>query len=123
VAGEYTTQATFTLYLVGERNSPWLIQSEKNKDHARQVLGQLFTLDDAGLAAMDTLERIHEVNGYQREIITIVSQTTSQTSSAYVYLKKISQIKKSASSIVPFNHYRLEDATLYISRSSKKSPW
>src|SRR5437879_1537587 len=55
VASEFVTVQAFPFYLVGERCSPWLVNSP---GQGHQVTGQVFEVDGPALELMDGLERV-----------------------------------------------------------------
>lgn len=68
IAGEFVTVQAYPLHVVGEFGLPWLVHAA-GEGHA--VRGQLFEVDDATLAAMDTLERIHDAHWYTRRVLAV----------------------------------------------------
>ncbi len=74
VPGEFVTVQPHALLIVGEFWLPWLLQEERGQPgHAEShcVVGQIYTVDDAGLAAMDRLEQIDEAGWYLRRRIAV----------------------------------------------------
>jgi gamma-glutamylaminecyclotransferase len=71
VPGEFVTVQPHTLLIVGEFWLPWLLQSEPAPGTGHAVIGQLYTVDDAGLAEMDRLEQIDEAGWYERRRIAV----------------------------------------------------
>ncbi len=61
VHGEFVTVEAFPLYVIGEFGLPWMVHEP---GRGQPVQGQVFEIDDAGLAALDALERIHEPGWY-----------------------------------------------------------
>jgi gamma-glutamylaminecyclotransferase len=80
------------------------------------VLGEVYRVDDEGLALMDELERIEAPDGYQRRQISVTTETQLPLSkiTVYAYLKNAD----SASDIRqgPLQEYTLEHASVYQSR-------
>jgi gamma-glutamylaminecyclotransferase len=56
---------------VGEFWLPWLLEGEAEAGAGHPVVGQIYTVDDAGLAAMDKLEQIDEAGWYERRRIAV----------------------------------------------------
>ena len=50
--GEFETVLLHSIYLVGKRCSPWMVE---NPSAGTLVQGQVFQVDDAALAVMDAL--------------------------------------------------------------------
>jgi gamma-glutamylaminecyclotransferase len=71
VPGEFVTVQPHALCIVGEFWLPWLLQHEPEAGVGHPVVGQIYTVDDAGLAAMDALEQIDEVGWYERRRIAV----------------------------------------------------
>jgi gamma-glutamylaminecyclotransferase len=74
VPGEFVTVQPHALLIVGDLWLPWLLQEERgqpNHTEGHPVVGQIYTVDDAGLAAMDRLEQIDEAGWYQRQRIAV----------------------------------------------------
>jgi gamma-glutamylaminecyclotransferase len=84
VPGEFVTVQPHALLIVGEYWLPWLLQ-ESAEGHP--VIGQLYTVDDAGLAAMDRLEQIDEAGWYERRRIAVRPRGDAQAAvlQAWVY--------------------------------------
>lgn len=116
IPGEFSTEQRLPLYLVGERNSPWLINSP---GQGYQVTGQVFRVDDAALEQMDALERVNELDGYRRLPVSVVSQVAAwgADSVVFAYLKPPEQFSLSSARLGPLPEYTLEHAALYRSRA------
>ncbi|WP_244663264.1 gamma-glutamylcyclotransferase family protein [Vibrio owensii] len=82
--GEFTALETYSLYLVGERYSPWLIL-DSTKGHS--IKGQVFSVSTDALLEMDELERDHESDGYRRVKIDLINQETSEVLKVFLYGK------------------------------------
>ncbi|KOO08868.1 gamma-glutamylcyclotransferase family protein [Vibrio hepatarius] len=113
IAGDFQTQKRYPLYLVGERHSPWLVL---NEGHGQPVKGQVFEVDDQALEAMDTLERIHEPDGYRRITIKVNCLQSGKELDVFLYAKPPEMLDQSEVKAVLDDEYRLEHAKLYRSR-------
>ena len=115
VPGVFITKERYPLYLVGERHSPWLIDSPGNGE---QISGQVFEVDQATLDAMDKLERISEPDGYRRVVLAVESGDVINSLSldANAYLKQARHLVASEIRLGPFSEYTLEHAALYRPR-------
>ena len=111
--GRCWTVEQFPLYLVGERNSPWLIDLP---GEGEQVHGEVYCVDTAALASMDRLERVDQEDGYRRKTIRVFDQA-GQEREAEAYLKPPSQLDPTAVQDGPFGRYTLEHASRYVSRT------
>ena len=115
VPGVFITKERYPLCLVGERRSPWLIDSPGNGE---QISGQVFEVDQATLDAMDKLERISEPDGYRRVVLAVESGDVinSQSLDVNAYLKQARHLVASEIRLGPFSEYTLEHAALYRPR-------
>jgi gamma-glutamylaminecyclotransferase len=78
VPGEFVTVQPHALLIVGEYWLPWLLQTDTDPGEGQPVIGQLYTVDDAGLAAMDKLEQIDEAGWYERRRIAVRARHDAQ---------------------------------------------
>lgn len=109
IPGAFRTRERFPLYLLGDGHVPCLVLSS---GLGHQVLGELYSVGDEGLAAMDRLERLGEPDGYLRLAIEVESVDTeaSQALSALVYMKAPSEVVAAAQRAGPLVEYSLEHA-------------
>ncbi len=114
IDGVFVTQQRYPLYLVGERHSPWMVNLP---GQGVQVAGQLFEVDDAALAAMDQLERVHEPDGYVRVAIEVHS-ADGHARTAQAYLKRGEHLEPAQIRVGPLNEYTPAHAALYRSRAN-----
>lgn len=78
VPGEFVTAQPHTLLIVGEHWLPWLLQAPPASGEGHPVIGQIYTVDDAGLAEMDKLEQIDEAGWYHRQRIAVRARHAAQ---------------------------------------------
>jgi gamma-glutamylaminecyclotransferase len=85
--GEFVTVLPHRLLIVGEFWLPWLLQAQAEAGEGHHVVGQIYTVDDAGLAAMDKLEQIDEAGWYERQRIAVRARhdEKAQVLQAWVY--------------------------------------
>ncbi len=114
VPGEFKTCAAYPLYLVGERHSPWLIDAPRT---GLRVTGQVFSVNDETLAAMDRLERVAEHDGYRRKLLQLEEVGSSNLVSANAYLKPPEQLLMSEVRVGPLDEYLHAHAALYRARA------
>ena len=116
--GVFATALAFPLYLVGSRNSPWMIDSP---GQGHPVAGQVFRVSDAVLAQMDLLERVAEPDGYHRALIEVAAKSTSTVSTvqAFAYLKRATQFEFADAREGPLSEYTQAHAALYRSRGAQ----
>ena len=111
--GTFRTVEQFPLVIYGQRYSPCLIYSP---GEGYPVRGEVYRVDDEGLALMDKLERIEAPDGYQRRQISVTTETQLPLGeiTVYAYLKNadsISDIRQG-----PLQEYTLERASVYRPR-------
>ena len=118
--GTFHTVERYPLYLVGERFSPWLVNS---LGLGEQVLGQVFEVDQPTLATLDTLERICEPDGYRRVKLALksVSGHDSEVIYAFAYLKQSASFSTAMVRTDALREYTLEHAALYQPRTYSQS--
>ena len=114
--GLFITVERYPLYVVGERFSPWLIN---RPGKGERVTGQIFEVDAPALAAMDTLERITEADGYRRILLALepVPAHKGNRLQAFTYLKQAEHFAPSPDNIGPLGEYTMEHAALYRRRA------
>lgn len=120
VAGDFMTVERYPLYLVGERFSPWLIDAA---GEGERVVGQVFAVDEATLAAMDVLERTTEQDGYRRVMLEVeaLKDAPRATICAHVYIRPREQFALADARLGPLQEYTREHAALYRSREAKQA--
>lgn len=121
VPGTFQTTERYPLYLVGKRHSPWLIHQP---GHGEYVRGQVFEVDPAGLAAMDTLERITAPDGYRRVTVEVspVDMPGSASRPAFAYLKQAQHFDPAEARMGPLAEFTLAHATRYQPRVPGVAP-
>lgn len=115
VPGVFLTKERYPLFLVGERHSPWLINSP---GQGERIVGQVFEVDQPAIEAMDKLERISEPDGYRRVVIEVeaINATNSTNLSVFAYLKQAHHFVLSEARFGPLPEYTHEHAALYRPR-------
>ncbi len=110
--GVFATKERYPLYLVGERHSPWLIDTPGRGEH---VLGQVFEVNAETLAQMDLLERVNQPDGYERLRIDVVSRSekTATPMAVFAYLKPAARLDGAVLMAGPLAEYTLGHAALY----------
>jgi gamma-glutamylaminecyclotransferase len=110
--GSFRTLDRFPLYLVGERHVPWMLDL---RGEGERVVGEVYEVDDAALAAMDRLERVGELDGYRRAVIRVEGDVAPIE--VFAYLKFAPHLVRSEARLGPIEEYTLDHARLYRSRS------
>lgn len=82
VPGEFVTAQPFPLYVIGPFGLPWLVH---RPGVGHRVAGQLFEVDDEGLAAMDVLERVRDEHWYTRRELAVRPASGGEPSLALAY--------------------------------------
>ncbi|MDH4288630.1 MAG: gamma-glutamylcyclotransferase [Aquincola sp.] len=107
--GQYRTMQRLPFYLVGDGHLPCLVLAPGNGE---QVIGQLFEVTEADLAAMDRLERVGKPGGYLR--VRIAVQRTDAPGQhvvdADVYVQHPSKLDGEGPRIGPLAEYTIEHA-------------
>lgn len=112
VPGAFRTVDRFPLYLVGERHVPWMLDL---RGEGERVVGEVYEVDDAAIAAMDQLERVAHLDGYRRVAIRVEGDGASIE--VFAYLKFAPHLVRSEARLGPIEEYTLDHARLYRSRS------
>ena len=102
VGGEFRTRQPLPFYLVGPGHLPCLVLQP---GHGLQVLGQLFEVSAADLAAMDRLERVGEPQGYSRVRIEVQQVDDGRVFEADVYVQQASRLDPSNALVGPLAEY------------------
>jgi len=110
VPGDFVTQERFPLHVIGPLGLPWLVH-EPGQGH--RVIGQLFEVDDAGLAAMDALERIDEPGWYSRRPLVVVPAAGGMPIEAQAYFGDGGQLARTDVHRGPLAEYDAGLQTLY----------
>lgn len=111
--GMYSTVKFYPLYLVGPRNSPWLIDAP-GSGHC--VRGEVYRIDDTCLRELDRLERINEADGYFRARIELCSDADSSDLAGFCYFKRSDALQDEEVRLGPLVEYRQAHARLYRTR-------
>jgi gamma-glutamylaminecyclotransferase len=105
--GRYRTRERLPLYLVGTGHLPCLLLQP---GQGLQVLGQLFEVNAADLAAMDRLERVHDAEGYRRVSIGVEPEDGGLGVEAFVYVQQSARLQRTQTIIGPLAEYTAEHA-------------
>lgn len=87
--GDVRSRVRYALIVAGRWFSPTLVE-EPGAGHC--VRGELYVIDDDGLAALDELEGTHLPLGYDRIGIDVVGVEGGETLTAWTYAKPRAQI-------------------------------
>lgn len=105
--GSFRTRQRLPFYLVGAGHLPCLVLQP---GQGLQVLGQLFEVTAADLAAMDRLERVDDPHGYRRVRIGVEHVEDGRAVDAFVYVQQPSKLEPSQALIGPLAEYTLAHA-------------
>ncbi len=104
-------------YRTAERHEFWLYNGQlpcllPAQGTGHQVVGQLFVVSEADLAAMDRLERVDEPGGYRRiEIqVTALNDPAQSRHAAFVYVQDAALLAQPGEHLGPIAEYTLEHA-------------
>ena len=108
--GSFVTMQRYPLHVLGAAGLPWLMQ-QPGQGHA--VTGQVYEVDDAGLAAMDVLEQIDEPGWYERRRITVQPQQGGAAIEVFVYFGNAERAAAEPVHFGPLADYTAEHARTY----------
>ena len=118
VPGHFVTVQRYPLFILGDAHLPWLVQ-QPGAGHA--VTGELYEVDDDGLAAMDVLEQISEPGWDHREHIAVqaaVGAGLAQAAvQAFVYFGTAPRVASETVHAGPLPVYSAEHAKTYREES------
>jgi gamma-glutamylaminecyclotransferase len=116
IPGVFVTKDRYPLYLVGERHSPWMVNTP---DKGERVVGQVFEVKPEVLERIDILQRVSAPDGYERIQITVRSQSPEPGDEMLVhaYLKHPRNLVGAAILAGPLSEYTRELAALYRKRT------
>lgn len=116
--GEYQTLGKYPLFLNGKRFSP-CVTNEPGKGY--HVQGELYEMDDQGLARIDALERINKPDGYRRHTIYVVSlsDAAAKPKPAGIYLMDPEWVRKPQTGYLKV--YDLKMAAHYVNRETAQN--
>jgi gamma-glutamylaminecyclotransferase len=110
--GTFRSRERYRLVLNGERFSPCLMAGA---GRGRQVVGEVYAVDTAGLQQIDRLERIDRPDGYRRRRITVDPlDPPGESCEVFVYLKDPRWVTDPRTG--PLESYSAEAARLYRRR-------
>lgn len=117
--GIFRTVERFPLLLNGLRCSPCLVDSP---GQGFRVRGELYRVDDEGLALMDRLERTDAADGYRRLEIQISADAglPAEPVTVFAYLQRAEFVRDIRQG--PLREYTLQHASLYRPRDRSGSP-
>jgi RimJ/RimL family protein N-acetyltransferase len=110
IAGEFVTAQPYPLYVLGEFGLPWLVHAP-GEGHA--VRGQLFEVDEATLAAMDVLERIHDAQWYTRRALAVRPVAGGADLRALAYFGDAARAARETVHLGPLPEYLAAHQALY----------
>ena len=114
LVGTFRTRERYRLVLNGDRFSPCLMAGA---GQGHRVVGEVYTVDAAGLAEMDRLERIDRPDGYRRHRILVdpIDGAATGSRDVFVYLKNPEWVDEPRSDALEV--YTPEAAGLYRRRN------
>ncbi|HWA38978.1 MAG TPA: gamma-glutamylcyclotransferase family protein [Burkholderiales bacterium] len=115
IPGAFVTKSRYPLYLVGQRHSPWMVNTP---GEGSQVVGQVFEMEPEALERIDILQRVSVPDGYERIQITVGSLPAERENDLLVhaYLKHPRNLAGAEIMAGPLSEYTIEHAALYRKR-------
>lgn len=110
VPGEFVTAQPFPLYVIGPFGLPWMVH-EPGRGH--RIAGQLFEVDDAGLAEMDWLERVNDADWYTRRGLDVLPRGGGERVPAVAYFGSAARIANETLHHGPLAEYTEDLQALY----------
>lgn len=112
VPGDFVSERPYPLYVVGPYHLPWLVDQP---GQGQPVTGQLYEVDDAGLARMDALERITEPDWYRRGEIVVRREgdAAGEPVTALVYFGSAQRLQTEVVHLGPVPAFTAEHAALH----------
>ncbi len=110
VAGEFITVQAYPLYVIGEFGLPWLVNEP---GQGQRVIGQVFEVDNASLAAMDVLERINDTGWYTRQNVAVQRAGSGDVVQALAYFGSAARLLTDAAHHGPLAEYTQAHQMLY----------
>lgn len=110
IDGRYRTCIPYPMFLLGEGEVPCVVAAP-GSGHC--VVGEIYRVGADDLHRMDRLERVGELDGYERIIVDLerFDVEPAQCLSAFVYVKREHAIGPGEPRIGPLTEYRHEHAT------------
>ena len=111
--GDFVTVRPQALLIVGEYWLPWLLQESRESpgrdEVSPHVIGQVFAVDEAGLAEMDKLEQIDEEGWYLRRRIEVRPRgdETAPVLTPWVYFGSREGLTRGGKHLGPLAEYTL----------------
>ena len=110
VSGGFVTRQRYPLFILGDTRLPWMVQ-QPGVGHA--VTGELYEVDDDGLAAMDVLEQIDEPGWYHRETIEVLPEEGGDAVQTVIYFGTALRAAQDTVHAGPLAVYTSEHARTY----------
>lgn len=88
--GRVRTHVAFPLVIGGRWFSPYLLDEA---GRGQRVFGELFQVDDTGLARLDEMEGVGHPRGYRRILVGLVEPDEKPGGEAFTYVKARSAIE------------------------------
>ena len=116
IPGDFFTKNRYPLYLVGERHSPWMVNTP---GEGERVIGQVFEVKPEVLERIDILQRVSALDGYERIEIAVISQSAEGEVELLVhaYLKHPRNLAGADIMAGPFSEYTREHVAFYRKRA------
>jgi gamma-glutamylaminecyclotransferase len=110
LAGEFLTVEAFPLVVIGEFGLPWLVHQPGS---GHRVSGQVFEVDDDGLASMDVLERVRDPGWYTRRALRVAGSAGGEPFDAMAYFGDAARLTDWTIHAGPIDRYTEAHQQLY----------
>jgi len=110
IGGDFVTVQAYPLYILGPFGLPWLVHEP---GRGQPVVGQVFEVDDAGLAQMDWLERVNDADWYTRRPLDVQPVEGGSPLAAVAYFGSAMRVASETVHHGPLSEYTNAHQALY----------
>jgi gamma-glutamylaminecyclotransferase len=110
IGDAFVTVQAFPLYVLGPFGLPWLVHEPGRGEPVR---GQVFEVDDAGLAEMDWLERVQDAHWYSRRPLEVRPAHGGPALAAVAYFGSAARLANETVHHGPLSEYTEAHQALY----------
>lgn len=110
LGADFVTVQAWPLYVIGPFGLPWMVHAP---GRGLRVAGQLFEVDEAGLAEMDWLERVNDADWYTRRALDVVPRDGGASIAALAYFGSAARLASEPVHHGPLAEYTEAHQALY----------